>query len=135
VRLNCRTVASQDANEIIQFIKQHITQHCPKGATITFKDFESYSEPIKFPSTGAAFQTAYDAQSNVYKKPPLLTAMGGSIRALTDIKDVWGIYTYSFGFQQADENFHAPNEFIRISDIEKRQEAVFLLLKHIAHEW
>jgi len=71
----------------------------------------------------------------VYKKPPLLTAMGGSIGALTNIREVLGVYAYSFGFQQADENFHAPNEFIRISDIEKGEKACYLLLKHIANSW
>ncbi|HEV8504092.1 MAG TPA: M20/M25/M40 family metallo-hydrolase, partial [Chitinophagaceae bacterium] len=135
VRLNCRTVANQDAKEITQLIKQHILQHSPKGVTITFKDFESYSMPIKFPPTGPAFQAAYDVLAHVYKKPPLLTAIGGSIGALTDIKEVLGVYTYSFGFQQADENFHAPNEFIRMSDIEKGQTAFYLLLKHISNEW
>jgi acetylornithine deacetylase/succinyl-diaminopimelate desuccinylase-like protein len=135
VRLNCRTVANQDAEEITQLIKQHISKYSPKGVTITFKDFESYSTPIKFPSTGPAFHMAYDVLANVYKKPPLLTAIGGSIGALTDIKNVLGVYTYSFGFQQTDENFHAPNEFIRISDIEKGQKACYLLLKHIANVW
>ena len=135
VRLNCRTVANQGATEIINLIKQHILQHSPKGATITFKDFEGSSKPIKFPATGPAFHAAYDVLTNVYKKPPLLTAIGGSIGALTDIKDVLGVYTYSFGFQQSDENFHAPNEFLRISDIEKGQKAFYLLLKHIANVW
>jgi acetylornithine deacetylase/succinyl-diaminopimelate desuccinylase-like protein len=135
VRLNCRTVANQEANEITHLIIQHILQHSPRGVTITFKDFEGYSMPIKFPATGPAFQAAYDVLANVYKKPPLLTAIGGSIGALTDIKEVLGVYTYSFGFQQADENFHAPNEFIRISDIEKGQTAYYLLLKHISNEW
>lgn len=135
VRLNCRTMPNQNAHKITDLIKQHILQHSPKGVTITFKDFEGYSIPIKFPTTGPAFHAAYDVLANVYKKPPLLTAIGGSIGALTDIKEVLGIYTYSFGFQQTDENFHAPNEFIRISDIEKGQKACYLLLKHIANVW
>ena len=135
VRLNCRTVADQNGVEITRLIKQHVSKHSPKGVTVTFKDFESYSTPIKFPAAGAPFQLAYDVLATVYKKPPLLTAIGGSIGALTDIKEVLGVYTYSFGFQQGDENFHAPNEFVRIADIEKGQKAYYVLLKHIGNEW
>jgi len=132
VRLNCRLVPNQDGKEIIQLIKQHIEKHCPKGATVTFKEFDSYSSPIKFPATGSSFQYAYDILTKLYNRQPLLTAIGGSIGAMIEIKEILGLYAYSFGFQQTDENFHAPNEFIRLSDIEKGQMAYCMLLQHIA---
>jgi acetylornithine deacetylase/succinyl-diaminopimelate desuccinylase-like protein len=50
---------------------------------------------------------------------------------MTQIKEVLGLYAYSFGFKQSDENFHAPNEFIRLADIEKGQKAYCMLLEHI----
>jgi acetylornithine deacetylase/succinyl-diaminopimelate desuccinylase-like protein len=131
--LNCRLVPNQDGKEIIQLIKQHIEKHCPKGATVTFKEFDSYSSPIKFPATGPSFQYAYDILTKLYNRQPLLTAIGGSIGAMIEIKEILGLYAYSFGFQQTDENFHAPNEFIRLSDIEKGQMAYCMLLQHIAN--
>ena len=53
---------------------------------------------------------------------------------MTDIKEVLGLYAYSFGFQQTDENFHAANEFIRLSDIQKGQKAYCLLMEYISKQ-
>lgn len=131
VRMNCRLVPDQDGREIIKLIEQHINKNCPPGAAVTYKEFNSYAAPLKFPATGNSFLFAYDALTEVYKKEPFLTAIGGSIAALTHLKEVLGLYTYSFGFQQTDENFHAANEFIRISDIEKGEEAYRSLLQRI----
>jgi acetylornithine deacetylase/succinyl-diaminopimelate desuccinylase-like protein len=128
VRINCRLVANQNGKEIISLIKRHIAQRCPKGATVIYKDFESFAAPIRFPDTETSFRHAYDVLTRIYNRPPLLTAIGGSIAAMTHIKDVLGLYAYSFGFQQTDENFHAPDEFIRLSDIEKGQKAYCMLL-------
>lgn len=133
VRLNCRLVLNQDGKEIIKLIEQHILKNCPSGATVTFKEFDSYAKPIKFPATTNSFNIVRDVLTEIYNKQPLLTAVGGSIAAMTHIKDVLGLYTYSFGFQQTDENFHAANEFIRLSDIEKGEKAYRLLLERIGN--
>lgn len=133
VRLNCRFVANQKAEEVVRLVQEHINKSCPQGATLHYKEFSSYAAPIKFPATGTSFQFAYDVLTKVYNRPPLLTAIGGSIAAITHIKEVLGLYTYSFGFQQTDENFHAANEFIRLTDIEKGQKAYCLLLEGIGN--
>ncbi len=132
IRLNCRLVPNQDGKEIINAVKKHIDKNCPQGASVTYKEFDNYAAPLKFPATGSAFEFAHDALLQIYGREPLLTAVGGSIAAMTHIKDVLGLYTYSFGFQQTDENFHAANEFIRISDIEKGERAYRALLQSIA---
>jgi acetylornithine deacetylase/succinyl-diaminopimelate desuccinylase-like protein len=134
VRLNCRLVANQKGEEVVRLIQKHIHKYCPQGATVQFKEPDSYAAPIKFPATGDSFQFAYDVLTKVYNRQPLLTAIGGSIGAITQIKEVLGIYTYSFGFQQTDENFHAANEFIRLSDVEKGQKAFCVLLEHIGRD-
>lgn len=133
VRLNCRLVANQKGEEVVRLVQEHINKNCPPGATVHYQEPGSYAAPIKFPATGASFQFAYDVLTKVYNRPPLLTAVGGSIAAITHIKEVLGVYTYSFGFQQTDENFHAANEFIRLTDIEKGQKAYCLLLERIGN--
>jgi acetylornithine deacetylase/succinyl-diaminopimelate desuccinylase-like protein len=133
VRLNCRLVANQNGQEIVLLLKKHIAKHCPKGATVIYKEVRAHAAPIKFSSTEASFKHAYETLTKIYDRPPLLTAVGGSIAALTHIKEILGLNAYSFGFQQTDENFHAPNEFIRLSDIRKGQKAYCMLLVSIGN--
>ncbi|HEX5170359.1 MAG TPA: dipeptidase [Cyclobacteriaceae bacterium] len=130
-RISCRLVADQDAMEIIRLIKQHIAEHSPAGTEVTYKDFNSFASPVKYPTDTKAFQSAYDVLTEIYGKEPRLTGDGGSIAAMGDIKDMLGLYAYSFGFVLPDENFHGVDEFIRLSDIRTGQFAYCLLLKYL----
>ena len=61
-------------------------------------------------------------------------AAGFSTGALIDIKETLGIYPYSLGFEQADERWHASNEFFRLSSIRKGQVIYCYYLQHLADE-
>ena len=130
-RISCRLVANQDAKEIIALIKKHIEEHRSAGTSISYKDSDSGAPPVKFPTDTKAFQSVYDVLEEVYRQQPLLTALGGTIGAIADLRKVIGLYVYSFGFILDDENIHAANEFIRLSDIRKGQIAYCLLLQYI----
>jgi len=49
--------------------------------------------------------------------------VGGGVGPASFIADAGGPKLISFGFQQADENFHGNNEYMRISSWEKAQRA------------
>ncbi len=133
-RISCRLVEKQDPVEIINLVKQHIEEHRPTGTTITFKDFPYYADPIKYPTDTKAFYSAYHVLKEVYQQEVLLKADGGSIGAMSNFKEVLDLYVYSFGFVLPDENFHAADEFIRMSDIRTGQTAYALLLKYIGEK-
>jgi len=133
-RITCRLVHDQKGNEINELLVRHIDKHTPPGATVTYKYNQSYASPMKFPADTKAYNYVSDALVKIYDKQPLQIATGGSIGALIDIKEILGIYAYSLGFEQPDENWHAANEYFRLSSIKKGQLVYCYYLQHLAEE-
>jgi acetylornithine deacetylase/succinyl-diaminopimelate desuccinylase-like protein len=133
-RITCRLVNNQNGDEIKTLIVNHINKNCPIGATVSYKYSEGYGRPMKFPADTKAYNYVSDALVKIYAKQPLQIATGGTIGALIDIKETLGIYAYSLGFQQADEHWHAANEYLRLSSIRKGQLLYCYYLQHVADE-
>src|SRR5450631_315116 len=131
-RLSCRLVYNQSGKEIIDLIVKHINKYAPAGSTITYNRKENYSMPLKFPSDTKAYNNVSDALTQIYGRPPLQVAMGGSVGSLIDFKQQLGLYAYSLGFQRKGEKAHAANEFIRISSLRKGQLVYCYYLQHIS---
>jgi acetylornithine deacetylase/succinyl-diaminopimelate desuccinylase-like protein len=133
-RITCRLVNNQDGPEIIDLIVKHITKNCPAGAKVSYKFSPGYARPMTYPSDTKAFNYVSDALFNIYGKEPMQLGTGGSGGAILSIKEVLGLYAYSFGFLLPDEKWHASNEFFRVSSIKKGQQVYFYYLQHLADE-
>jgi acetylornithine deacetylase/succinyl-diaminopimelate desuccinylase-like protein len=133
-RLSCRLVYNQSGKEVIDMIVKHINKYALAGSTITYNRKENYSIPIKFPSDTKAYHSVSDALTQIYGRPPLQIAMGGSNSSLIDFKEQLGLYAYSLGFGQKDEKQHAANEFMRISDLRKGQLVYCYYLQNISQQ-
>jgi acetylornithine deacetylase/succinyl-diaminopimelate desuccinylase-like protein len=131
-RLSCRLVYDQSGEEIIDLIEKHINKFAPAGSTIIFNRPESPSIPIKFPSDTKAYNKISETLTQLYGRPPLQLASGGTVGALSDFKEQLGLYAYSLGFQRRDEKAHAANEFTRISSLRKGQLVYCYYLQHIS---
>ena len=118
-RITCRLVNNQDGPTIVQQIVQHINSHCPPGASIQYKYSPGFAHPMQYSTDTKAFSDIVRALKMVYGREPLLMASGGSGGANLSFKEVLGVYPYSLGFLQSDENWHAPNEYFRLSSIDK----------------
>src|SRR5580704_6753731 len=67
------------------------------------------------PASHPAITAATAALEAIYPgRPVLLTCMGGTLPATDLFERVLGAKTLFFWFSTADENLHAPNEFMRI---------------------
>ncbi|MEP7376453.1 MAG: M20/M25/M40 family metallo-hydrolase [Chitinophagaceae bacterium] len=134
VRITCRLVNNQTGSEIIDLIAKHINKNCPVGATVSYKFTKGGASPLKFPADTKAYNYVSDALFKIYGKQPLQIAAGYSTGPLIDIKETLGIYPYSLGFEQADEKWHASNEFFRVSSIRRGQLIYCYYLQHLADE-
>ena len=133
-RITCRLVNNQSGKEIIDLIVMHINKNLPVGVTVTYKFSNGYTRPMKFPAGTKAYNYVADALFKIYGVQPLQIGHGGSIGPLIDINEILGIYAYSLGLQQADENKHASNEYFRLSSIRKGQLIYCYYLQHVADE-
>ena len=130
-RITCRTVNNQSGKEVIDAIVKHISKNCPAGVTVSYQFFP-FIAPFKFPAGTKEYNYVSDALTQIYGTAPIQIAMGASVGPLIEIKEQLGIYPYSLGFQQSDENQHAANEFSRLSDIRKGQLVYWYYLQHLA---
>lgn len=135
-RITCRLVNNQNPGEIQELIIKHINKNLPAGATVTFKlaRGKGGASPMKFPSDTKEYKYVADVLQKVYGTSPYQVGTGGSIGSLTSIKEILGIYCYSLGMELSDENWHASNEFFRLSSIRKGQLLYWNYLQHVASE-
>ena len=133
-RITCRLVNNQNGDEIIDLIKTHINKNCPIGATISYKYKPGYASPMSTPSNTKAFNYVAEALSKIYGKQPIKISTGGTGGAMVSFKEILGVYAYSLGFLQADEKWHAANEFFRTSSVRKGQRVYCYYLQHVADE-
>ncbi len=120
-RITCRLVNNQNGNDINELIVKHINKNLPVGATVNYKISPSYASAMSAPSDTKAFGYVSSALTKVYGRQPFLLGTGGTGGAMLSFKEVLGVYAYSMGFLQADEKWHASNEFFRVSSFRKGQ--------------
>jgi acetylornithine deacetylase/succinyl-diaminopimelate desuccinylase-like protein len=133
-RITCRLVNNQSGEEITNLIVQHINQHLPPGATVSYKIRNKGigASPMKFPADTKEYRYVAETLKAVYGKEALQVGTGGSIGSLLSIKDILGLYTYSLGFELPDENWHAANEFVHLSSLRRGQLVYCYYLQHLA---
>lgn len=134
-KITFRLVASQDPDVAMKQIKDAITERCPKGVRVSFKEVPGgapykivppgrpNSDPEQSPVLAKAFQLADDAITSVFGKKPLYLAEGGSIPIISQLKDVAGLDSLMIGLFTSESNLHAPNESFDLKLMERAIEA------------
>jgi len=131
-KITCRLVADQDPNKIIELLKAHIVRHTPPGAKVTVDVGASASTPYLMPADHPGNQAARDVHLELYDQEPYYSRSGGSIPFCALFYNALGVYTVNFGFALPDERQHSPNEFFRLHNFERGQQAYCLLLHRLA---
>lgn len=117
-KLTMRLAPGQTADHLNRVLEAHLNSHCPQGAVLD----------IALEQTGCAAYTVSPAHPLLSAAEQAIeTALGrrpvhvraGSTLPLTDIiRRVCGLDTVMLSFSTADEDFHAPNEYFRLSAID-----------------
>ena len=131
-KITCRLVSNQSPDTIGAVLQDHVRQHKPQGVTVEVLTLEGNSEPYLMPADYPGNLAALEVLQQLYGKPPYYTRSGGTIPVCALFLKELGVYTVSFGFSLPDEQLHAPNEYIRISSLERGQKAYALLLEQLA---
>ena len=128
-KLTMRLAPGQTADHLNRVLEAHLRTHCPAGAKLDLKleqtGCSAYTVPAEHPLLAAAEQAIETALG---RKP--VHVRTGSTLPLTDIiKRASGLDTVMLSFSTADEDFHAPNEFFRLSAIDEGCAAWVSLLR------
>ena len=112
-KVDFRLVPNQRAEEILQKVKAHLSQHGFADIAVRPLGLE---DPAKTPMTAEIVKIVSESVRRTYNREPLVlptNAGTGPMHVLTGEK---GIPTIGSGVGYAHSNSHAPNENIRIAD-------------------
>ena len=132
-----RLVGTQDPERVVESIERHV-----RGLGIPGVEIEINVDPGRVPAyridaDHPAIRAASAALNHVYPgKQVLLAVIAGTLPATTLFEEVIGAKTLFFSFSTADENLHAPNEFLRTERIHEGMRAweqLWLLLASGPH--
>ena len=116
-KISCRLVANQDSEKTFQLVADYIAKVAPKTVRYSIQrlgDGNPSLTPIENPATQAAAR----AIEATFGAQPLYIREGGSVPVCASFESILGLSTVLLGFAPADGRFHAPNEWMRMSNFE-----------------
>lgn len=131
-KLTMRLVPGQDPSHAKQAVMDHLKSRLPDFATLEIYGDRgqggAYNVPDDHPLLGAAVSALEHTAGQV----PLKVRIGASLPLTEIVSRVLGLDTVMFSFALSDENFHAPNEFFRLSSISDGLNAWIAIIQQIS---
>jgi acetylornithine deacetylase/succinyl-diaminopimelate desuccinylase-like protein len=113
--ISCRLVPGQRPEQVLQAITDHVLAQKLTGVRVAVRPDEGGVPAYTIPADHPAIRAASAALEHVYPgQGVLLSVIAGTLPATALFEEVLGAKTLFFSFSTADENLHAPNEFMRI---------------------
>jgi acetylornithine deacetylase/succinyl-diaminopimelate desuccinylase-like protein len=130
-KISCRLVPDQDPQEMLKLVAAHVEKYAPKGVTVKARPDPSMAYPYRIPHEHPGNRAARRVHREIYGKEPYLARMGGSIPVCGIFLKELGAYTVNFAFGLQDENAHGPDEFFRLKNFSRSQQAYARLLEQL----
>jgi acetylornithine deacetylase/succinyl-diaminopimelate desuccinylase-like protein len=131
--VSCRLVPGQRPERVLSAITDHVLARKLTGVRVAVRPDEGAVPAYTIPADHPAIRAASAALAEVYpEQEVLLAVIAGTLPATALFEEVLGAKTLFFSFSTADENLHAPNEFLRISRLREGMRAWELLWRLLA---
>lgn len=112
-KLTARLVAGQNPVQIEASLRKHLLAHSPAYATLEIEDQHGWVGAYSVPGEHPLLRAAEQALQDTTGQQPVRVRIGATLPLTDVIKRTLGLDTIMFSFSTADEDFHAPNEFLR----------------------
>jgi acetylornithine deacetylase/succinyl-diaminopimelate desuccinylase-like protein len=131
--LSCRLVGRQDPERVVDAVTAHVAALDVPGVEVRVRADDGRVPAYRIEPDHPAIQAATAALEQVYPgQEVLLAVIAGTLPATTLFEEVLGAKTLFFSFATADEQHHAPNEFLRIRRLGEGMHAWRVLLDRLA---
>ena len=131
-KITMRLVPGQDPETAKQAVLSHLKSQVPPYATLEIYGDRGQGGANAVPPDHPLLKAAVAALEHTTGQTPLKVRIGASLPLTEIVSRVMGLDTVMFSFAVADENFHAPNEFFRLSSISDGLAAWVQILRQIA---
>jgi acetylornithine deacetylase/succinyl-diaminopimelate desuccinylase-like protein len=130
-KITCRLVPDQDPDTVIEMLRAHVERNTPRGVTVEVQAAPGRAKPYFIAPDHWGNRVAAAVLTELYGRQPYLTRLGAGIPVCEIFLSGLRASTVIFGLALEDENFHAPNEFFRLSSFERGERAWPLLLERL----
>jgi acetylornithine deacetylase/succinyl-diaminopimelate desuccinylase-like protein len=131
-KISMRLVPDQDPNTIADLFEAYVRKITPKTVELRFRRMHG-GKPWMASFDSPFIQAAGRAIERGFGRAPVFTREGGSIPVVSTFQEVLGLPSVLFGVGLPDENAHAPNEKLDLSNFHNGIIASAYLYEEIAH--
>ena len=117
-KITCRLVPDQDPGRIKRCVADHLKTLAPRGVRVEVREEPGGARASAVPAGHPGLALSEDVLEGLLGARPVRVRMGATIPIGEIFKTVLGIDTIFFSFATADEDYHAPNEFFRLSSLD-----------------
>lgn len=114
-KISCRLVPDQAPADVLRLVTRHLEEHAPRGVTVHVSPHAGGAPAYRIAPDHPGLRVARAVLREQSGTEPVEVLMGGTLPVSALFRRVLGIDTVYFSFSTADEDFHAPNEFFRLS--------------------
>ena len=130
-KVSCRLVANQDPLVIFELLKAYALQVAPPGVRVEVSLLDT-AKPLSTPPDDPAMLAARRAIAATFGVEPVLLKGGGSLPVCGMVQEVLGAPVVLMGFANDDDNAHAPNESMILSNYENGIRAIARVFDELA---
>ena len=115
VKITCRLVAGQEPARVAEAISAQLRAALPDGYSLEIHRHGPGSAAFALDPDLPALRIAEEVLADVLGSTPMRVAMGATIPIGAVFSRHLGVGTVFFSFSTSDEDYHAANEFFRLS--------------------
>jgi acetylornithine deacetylase/succinyl-diaminopimelate desuccinylase-like protein len=130
-KISCRLVPDQRPERIFEQLRDFVEEIVPPGVTVIVSDLGG-GLPVRTSIDHPAVQAAARALEATFGRAPVYILEGGSIPFVATFEGVLGLPVVLMGFMPPDGNFHAPNEWMDLTNFEGGIRAVVRYFDELA---
>jgi acetylornithine deacetylase/succinyl-diaminopimelate desuccinylase-like protein len=116
-KVSCRLVADMDPDKTFERVREYVASIAPRGVDVTTSKINDGMWSLT-PTDHPATQAAAACLEDVFGEKPYYLHEGGSIPAGATFTRELGLPVVLLGFIQPDDQAHAPNESMRLDNLE-----------------
>jgi len=128
-KLSMRLVPNQRPADTFAALQKHLTDHCPRGMTLTLSEICIGAPGFRLPLSSPIFRLAADVLQQMDARGPLFRWEGASIPVVAMLQHLSGAAPLLVGFGREEDKIHCPNESYGIDQFVRGMTWSTLMLK------
>jgi acetylornithine deacetylase/succinyl-diaminopimelate desuccinylase-like protein len=116
-KVTCRLVANQDPDRIFTLLREHVLAIASAGVRVDVVSLGG-GRPTLTPTDHPATRAYARALEATFGRAPLYVREGGSVPVAASFASILDVPVTVMGFMPPNGNFHAPNEWMDLANLE-----------------